>query len=623
MKEWIVTNGLGGYASLSVNHTNTRKYHGLLVASLHPPTQRWVFVSNVYDKIIIDDKEIKIHNIKPIFTYDVLPTFTYDVDNTIIEKTILMEHEKNTTVIKYNITTKKPIIMIHQPVINSRHIYDVTGQRYLDFNHEVFDKGVYVKPANVNKSLKIICKNFNFTPKFYWEEFFYEKDRERNESWIDNNINIGDFSHRISSNSEYYLVFTIEDEINDNLSTIKSNEILRKKNLLKSSNLPEKFDKLVLSADNFIVNKGNSKSIIAGYHWFGDWGRDALISLPGLTLVTKRFDDAKEILYGLSSYCEKGLIPNAFMERDSEAVYNTVDASLWFIDRVFQYLKYTNDQQFLKQMWGTLESIIYSYKRGTDFDIHMDNDFLISHGPGLTWMDIKIDDFYPTPRNSKAVEIQALWYNALKIMGILAEKIGKENYYDDLSEKVKNSFNSQYDQQYDVIDTQDLSFRPNQIFLISLDFTMIKQALQEKIIEDVHKKLYTVFGLRTLSQDHPNYKGSYIGNYNKDTAYHNGMIWPWLLGHYIKAYLKIKKQGDMWREFSHRKFIQPLLDIFGNNWDGSIHEIYDGDPAHAPRGCISQAWSVAEILRAWIEDIENIRPPYEDKYLKKTNKIFL
>ena len=226
-------------------------------------------------------------------------------------------------------------------------------------------------------------------------------------------------------------------------------------------------------------------------------------------------------------------------------------------------------------------------------------------------MDVKIGDYYPTPRNNKAVEIQALWYNALCIMSGFSQLLGKTDTYLDLSEKVKNSFNKRFDRQYDVIDTKDLSFRPNQIFLVSLDFSMIDKSSQKKIVEDVREKLVTVFGVRTLSPDSQGYKGCYFGDYDKDMAYHNGMVWPWLLGPFIKAFIKTKPKGPIWREFAYKNFLEPMLDVFGENWDGNIHEIFDGDSIFFPRGCITQAWSVSEILRCWVEDIENIRPEYE------------
>jgi len=616
MREWIVTNGLGGYASLTYQNTNTRKYHGLLIASLNPPTERWVFISNIYDKIRINNKKYSLIDFKPVFNFSFFPSFTYYIEDIKIEKTILMEYEKNTTILKYKVSTKKPVTIIHQPIVNSRHFYDVNSQRYLSFTQEKTTNDVILlKPSNIDKQLKIILKNTIFQPEFYWETLYYNKDRERNDSWVDNNIHIGDFYKTIkNTEEEYYLVLTIENENNIDPQTIYDKEIQRKKTLLKQASLPKKFEKLVLSTDNFIVKKGTGKSVIAGYHWFGDWGRDTLISLPGLTLVTQRFNDAKQILQNFGKYCKNGLIPNAFMDRDSKPIYNTVDASLWYIDRVFQYLKYTNDQHFLTHIWGTLESIIQGYKNGTYYNIYMDEDYLISHDPGLTWMDVKIGDNYVTPRSKKAVEIQALWYNALRIMSTFTKILKKNNPYLDLSEKVKENFNKKFDQIYDVIDTKDTSVRPNQIFLASLDHVMIDEKLQNKIVKTVQDKLLTLFGLRTLSPDDPRYKGSYLGNYNKDEAYHNGTVWPWLMGPFIKAFVKTKKHHPAWREYAYHNFIKPMLETFNTQWDGSIHEIFDGDPIFTPRGCITQAWSVAEILRAWVEDIENIKPQHEEFY---------
>ena len=525
-----------------------------------------------------------------------------------------MEHGKNTTMIKYKISTDKPVTLIHGPFINSRHFYDVNKQRYLSFHQNIFDNGISIKPVNIDKTLKIVLKDSIFEQKNYWEELYYEQDRERNESWIDNNIHIGYFKKTIEKSSDYFLILTVEEDINIDPLKVYYSEVERRKNLLEKANLPNKFDKLVLSSDNFIVHKGHGKSVIAGYHWFGDWGRDTLIALPGLTLVTKRFADAKNILLSLGNYCKNGLIPNVFMDRDSNPVYNTVDASLWFIDRVFQYLKYTNDHRFLQEIWETIQTIIHFYINGTDFDIYMDDDYLISHGPGLTWMDVNVDGHYVTPRSKKAVEIQALWYNALRIMSILANLLNENDEYFSLSENLKNSFNSQYDRQYDIIDTRDLSFRPNQIFLVSLDFTMIDDKLMKKIVNDTQKKLFTVFGLRTLSRDDSRYKGNYIGDYNKDIAYHNGMVWPWLLGSFIRAFIKVKDFTPESRKIAYKNFLNPMLNVFGSQWDGSIYEIFDGDPIYTPQGCISQAWSVAEILRCWVEDIENIKPNFEKIY---------
>jgi predicted glycogen debranching enzyme len=419
----------------------------------------------------------------------------------------------------------------------------------------------------------------------------------------------------LKKSAEYYLSFTIENEYIDDPSHIYQREMQRKQHLLSQAMLPRACDKLVLAADSFVVRKGSGKSIIAGYHWFSDWGRDTLIALPGITLVTKRFDDARQILESFSKYCKSGLIPNVFAERDSQPIYNTVDASLWYIDRVYQYLKYTNDTDCVKNLWPTMHSIIERYKHGTDYRIHMDSDYLISHGEGLTWMDVKIGDYYITPRAKKAVEIQALWYNALRIMSTCSTLLGKDDEYRELAENVKNSFRHQYDHIYDVIDTKDLAMRPNQVFLVSLDFPMIDGHKQEQIVTDLQKHLVTLFGLRTLSPHDSRYKGTYLGNHNRDLAYHNGTVWPWLMGPFIKAFVKIKNHEPAQRQYAFQNFIQPMIDVYGSSWDGSIHEIFDGDPPYAPQGCITQAWSVAEILRAWVEDVENITPKYATQLL--------
>ena len=615
MREWIVTNGLGSYASLTHAGETTSKFHGLLVASLEPPEKRWMFVSNVLDRIQIKDNVYFLKDQKSKFVFDFFPSLIYDIDGVCLKKTFFMEHGKNTSIIKYAVDTPTSLVLSHIPIVNSRHFYDMTSPGSASFSQNVVDQGVIVTPSNSNKTLKILLRNSCYLPDGYWEEFFYRKDKERNDSWRDHNFHVGEFQVPLKGSAEYYLVLTIEEELQDNPAYIYDREIQRKQQLLAQAMLPRACNKLVLAADTFVVKKGSGKSIVAGYHWFSDWGRDTLIALPGITLVTKRFDDARHVLEGFSKYCRNGLIPNVFSERDSQPAYNTVDASLWFVDRVYQYLKYTNDVKLVEGLWPVLQSIIEQYTNGTDFGIHMDNDFLISHGEGLTWMDVKIGEYYVTPRSKKAVEIQALWYNALRIMSTLSSLMGKSNHYSELAENVKQSFRNQYDKVYDVIDTKDLSMRPNQIFLVSLDFSMIEKQMQEWIVSEVQKALVTLFGLRTLSPQDPQYKGTYLGGHHRDFAYHNGTVWPWLMGPFIKAYVKVHQYDPAQRRFAYQNFIQPMLDVYGDSWDGSIYEIFDGDPPYAPQGCITQAWSVAEILRAWVEDIENITPRYESLLL--------
>jgi predicted glycogen debranching enzyme len=562
MREWLVTNGLGGYASLPVTNGNTRKFHGLLVASLEPPTKRWVFVSNISEKLHKDDTVIDLLG-KGNFIFDLFPTFNYKFDGVHIKKTVLMPHEQNTTIIKYNVKTNKPVSLSFTPFVNSRHFYDVTTQGSLSFERHPLKHGISIRPNNIDRDLKIVLEKAHFEPNGSWTELQYAKDHERNDSWIDHAFNIGTFYKEIKNTSDFYLTFSIENNQHLDPPFTHLDEKKRKKQLLKHANLPHELDKLVLSTDNFIVKKDTDRSIIAGYHWFGVWGRDTLVALPGLTLVTRRYDLARELLLGLKTYCRYGLIPNAVMDRDSVAVYNTVDASLWYIDRVFQYLKYTDDVAILKKLWSTLQAIVKGYQEGTEYGIHMDNDHLISHGPGLTWMDVKIGDYYPTPRAPKAVEIQALWYNALRIMGILADLMGKKDSYTDLACSVKESFRGQFHHRYDELDRQDTSCRPNQIFLVSLDFSMIPKNQQKTIVHDVRDKLVTVFGLRTLSPDDHRYMGRYLGDYNRDITYHNGIVWPWLLGPFVKAFVKVYNYNQKWREHAYQQFLQPMIHVLG------------------------------------------------------------
>ena len=615
MREWLVTNGLGGYASLTSSNDNTRKFHGLLIPSLQPPAKRWLFVNNIFESITIDNQHYDLRGLGN-FNFNLFPVTNYHVNGVEIKKTVLMQHEKNTTILQYQIKTKKPISLKLTPIINSRHFYDVTEKNSINFKQNQQKNGVIIKPNNVDKQLKIIIEKSQYEHNKSWMQLQYKKDEQRRDSWIEHAYKTGDFYVNVQNNCIFYVILTIEDEQDFNAETIFNEEIKRKKQLLKKANLPNIFDKMVLGANDYIVQTQHGKSIIAGYHWFGVWGRDTLIALPGLTLITQRYDLAKEILFSMKAYQKNGLIPNAVMDRDSVPVYNTVDASLWYIDRVYQYMRYTDDHEFLGEIWDTLNAVINGYKKGTDYEIHMDEDYLISHGPGLTWMDVKLGDYYPTPRSKKAVEIQALWYNALQIMSTLADNSGRENVYSELAANIKESFTNQYTDYYDVIDNQDTAFRLNQIFLASLDFTMIDTKQQQTIIKNVEKKLVTPFGLRTLSQDNENYKGYYIGDYDRDLTYHNGIVWPWPLGSFIKAFVKVHNYQQKWRNYAFITFLKPMLDVYGDKWDGHIHEIFDGEPPYAPRGCIAQAWSVAEILRSWVEDIKGIPPKFE--YVKIT-----
>ncbi len=388
---------------------------------------------------------------------------------------------------------------------------------------------------------------------------------------------------------------------------------------------------MILAADSFIVNRESikAKSVIAGYHWFEDWGRDSLIALPGLTLATGRFEDAKKILLTFKHYCCRGIIPNHFPDHAGEnPAYNTVDATGWYFNAVLQYLKYTGDIDFVRrQMWSFLKSIVKHHCEGTLYNIRLDDDGLIAHGPQLTWMDAMINQEAVTPRDEKAVEVQALWYNALKIMGLLATRFNQKEQaeeYSAMAEKAKESFvkkfwNPQAGWLFDVVKDkqQDASLRPNQIIAAALDFSMLDKAKEEKIVDIVWKKLFATYGLKTLSEEDSRYIGKYLGGWNhRHNAYHNGTVWAWLLGPFTTAFLKVKNYEERWRVFARETFLQPLFqkETFQAGL-GTISEIFDGDSPYTSRGGIAQAWSVAEPLRAFVEDVMLKRPPYEQNIL--------
>jgi len=615
MREWIVTNGLGGYASLTHRHTTTRKFHGLLVASLKPPTNRWVFVSNVYDYLVSGDRTHFLQETAPVFSFNRLPILTYTIGDVVVRKTFCMEHGSNTTIVKYDIATRHPCLLSHQPLVTSRHFYDCLTPGSFTLQQKLTNGQVECTTTQTDRTLKLKVDGASYTARESWEELQYAKDRERQDAWVDTVLRLGSFEKRVAAPTSYFLSMTVEHEIPDDPGAILDQELLRMDELVTQTGLPRSYDPLVIATDQFLAQKGDGTSLVAGYHWFSDWGRDTLIALPGVTLVTKRYREARELLLGLAEYSKNGLIPNVFMDRDAASAYNTVDASLWFIDRVFQYLKYTNDQDFLFLVWPRLEGIIRHYIQGTEYGIHMDSDFLISHGPGLTWMDVKMGEYYPTPRDHKAVEIQALWYNALRIMGVFASVLGRKDTFSGLAGRVHDSFHRQYDQQYDVIDRRDISRRPNKIFLVSLDFPLADEPLQEEIVDDVQEHLLSLFGLQTLANDDPQYKGSLIGPYNKDLAYHNGIVWPWLLGPFITAFVKVQDFDPAMRRYARETFIEPMREVFGSEWDGTVPELFDPEPPYAPQGCITQAWSVAEILRALVEDIEGKAPEFKELFL--------
>ncbi|MEJ2240752.1 MAG: amylo-alpha-1,6-glucosidase [Candidatus Bathyarchaeota archaeon] len=649
-KEWIVTNGLGGYASSTVLGLNTRKYHGLLIAAF--------LGANEFRDIIFPEgyKFLTEFSISPI------PMFKYSIDDLVLTKTIFMPYKKNSVVVIYeaeNFSENKVSIKI-SPLINSRHIYDVTENANLSWNfvQKRFKEGIIIEPSDSISSLILSSgKRDNFTDERWWvENVFFRLDASRSESSTDDYFRPGFFNFFVDpkEKKKFFIIATAgknEQEAKNFFLSFDRNiaviDQLYQKELKRRTILIEKFQEtninlkidnwlkwMIQATDSFIVNRASTgkKSVIAGYSWFDDWGRDALISLPGLTLVTGKFEEAKEILLTFGHYCKKGIIPNRFSDKGGDIpLYNTVDATLWFFNAILQYLKYTGDFDFIKKkLWTTLTNIIDNHIDGTIFGIHMDKDGLITHGPQLTWMDAVTIDGFVTPRSGKAVEIQALWYNSLITMQLLAKRFNKkenEELYYNLSQKVKENFianfwSSKIGYLYDTISEtgSDSSLRPNQILAISLDFSMIDTLKSEKIVETVKNNLWGRYGLKTLPNSDSRYVGRYLGDWkHRDSAYHNGTVWAWLLGPFVEAFLKMKNHEESWRKFAFEKFLFPLFseELYKAGL-GTISEIFDGDEPHSSRGCISQAWSVAEPLRVYLEDIKLRKPRFEQEVLKNS-----
>jgi predicted glycogen debranching enzyme len=675
--EWLVTNGLGGYASSTILGMNTRKYHGLLVAAFNPPVDRHVLLSRLDEQIRLGSSSFKfgmsettsgLHPSDAIapsdFSLDPLPSCTYDVGNGgfRLKKTVFMPHEMNASIIMYEVANNlgETAQVSVSPWINCRGFHFVTDKEQLKWDIEQDGSGRLVTAKSSSNSVTLAL--FSTEAQFEvgageWSEDFYVAEAERGESSVDHNLKLGSLKLGFEPNETRQLSIvavagkdaaeaeSILSNICKGSDTIKSlyeSELKRRLALLQSfSKVHSDLDVsdwlkwLIISADSFIVKRESTrkKSVIAGYHWFSDWGRDTLISLPGLTLVLGRFEDARSIMQTFNSYCHEGLIPNVFPDNPQQTpAYNTVDATLWFVNAALQYLKYTNDFRFVNEtLWPTLQSIIDHHLRGTMFGIHVDSDGLLAHGSQLTWMDAAPEGKPMTPREGKAVEIQALWYNALRIMQLLANRFNQDDraeQYSTLAEKARKSFlskfwHSQKSCLLDVISNagSDDSLRPNQIFAASLDFTMLDKVKAELVVESVWKQLLTPFGFRTLSNKDSRYIGKYAGNrWQRDSAYHNGTVWPWLLGPFITAFLKLRGHDSHRRAKAFEDFLQPLFTVgLHQACLGSVSEVFDGDAPHEANGCISQAWSVAETLRAYVEDVLMRRPPHERRIMESVH----
>ena len=644
---WMIGNGIGGYANHTVSGGGAMCFHGYLIASLNPPVNRQLVFTRTQEIIDVQGREYDLTSQQYIgvskdgqkylekFTFDSVPEYTYRVEDIYLKKTIAVEYGHNTAVVCYEIENGSEACKLRVvPLFNYRGYADVSEKGDLNFKTIVNDKELSLIPEK-NKDITIdfytsdgvyydrgLIPTSMATPNYLIEEnHFYMIDHRTGFLGVDNHYTPYEVQLELEpyEKKKFYVKCTIE-KLNDKSGF----EIVREykeraEGLVKKANLNDPLaDNLVKAVDHFIVNRESTglKTILAGFPWFTDWGRDTMIAFEGLTLVTKRFDDAREILESFAKYIKNGLVPNVFPDANTEPMYNTVDASLWYFQATYKYLKYTGgkeDYEFVKEkIYPKLKEIFKAYSTKTDFSIGMDEDGLIFAGDGLdqvTWMDVRVGDLVVTPRHGKPVEINALWYNALKIMEKLSEYYGEDyEVYRKLSVKVKESFERKFWNEktqclYDVVDENDDKIRPNQIWAVSLPFSILDKEKEKKIVNTVYKHLYSTYGLRSLSFMDKDFKKQYIGKLiDRDKAYHMGTTWAFLIGGFITAYCKVNNYSK--EAISRAK---KMCDVFQDTMrDGCINgiaEIFDGETPITGRGCYTQAWSVAEVLRAYANDV--------------------
>ena len=664
-KEWLITNGLGSYASSTVPGINTRKYHGLLVAALHPPGDRTVCLAKLDEDVLVGNEVFRLgsnefhdmiypegYRLIEQFSLAPFPTYTYDVGSVQVSKTVFLPKDKNAVAVTYKLSNNAAAsakVRLY-PMLTCRHFHTVIDRNRLPINFSLKSSSKEFTATFVRPQATITCHSTEgeFREEVNWVERLHFRDEAmRGEADTDDCFQPGYFEVQVPAGKDKAFAVTAavseaEEEAREILDAVGNTaeevnalltrELFQRETLLGNFYhdhpgvpMSDWLNWILLAVDSFIVeNAAGRKAVIAGYFWFEPWGRDTFISLPGLMLVTGRYGEAKDILQNFIGYCKGGLIPNFVTDKTGEPVYNTVDGTLWYVNAVLQYLKYTGDYTFVRgELWENMQAIVENHQKGTLFGIHLDSDGLLMHGPRLTWMDAVIEGDMITPRAGKAVEIQALWYNTLKTMELLATKFGEDDLaerYADMATQTRKSFNEKFWNPqmgclFDVLGAggADASLRPNQIFAVSLDYTMLDPKKSAKVVDVVNRELVTPYGLRTLSLDDPKFVGKYAGDRrSRDTAYHNGTIWPWLLGPYVTAYLKVNDYTQKAREQTMKNLLLPLFTVgIHQGGLGTISEIYDCDPPNAPQGCIAQAWSVAEPLRAYVEDVLMVKPKNE------------
>jgi predicted glycogen debranching enzyme len=639
--EWLETNGLGGFACGAIAGANTRRYHGLLTAALNPPGGRMLLLSKLEETLVLGGRRIDLSTneyngvIHPEgyllladFRLDPFPTWTFQAGAIRLEKTVFMPQGSNAIQIEYRLLDS-PVGMKAalelRPLIAFRDYHSTTHENTaLNPAVQSATNCASVQPYSSLPRLYFAHDADQLQDQGYWyKNFFYRVEQERGLDSEEDLFNPFVLTWKLSRERGANVIASTEQKDIKQAATIRRAEEERRHRLAAASPVDDPFvQALTVAADQFLVRRDQDWTIIAGYPWFTDWGRDTMISLPGLTLFTGRADIAKSILRNFARHTDMGMLPNRFLESGAGADFNSMDATLWFFEAVRSYATATGEYDFIRgEIYAVLNQIIEFHIQGTRYNIKMSDDGLLNggvEGVQLTWMDAKIGDWVVTPRSGKSVEIQALWYNALRIMEEFAARFGeadRQKKYSGLAAQASETFNRVFWNPdagclFDVIDAgkHDASIRPNQIFAVSLHHSMLPLERSRAVVETVQRELLTPVGLRTLSPADSQYRARYEGDQrSRDSAYHQGTVWPWLLGPFISAYVRVHGGTAQSREKA-REMLHGIEQHLTEAGLGQISEIFDADPPHHPRGCFAQAWSVAEVLRVLCEDIYQIRP---------------
>ena len=629
-REWLETNGLGGWASSTVSGAHTRRYHGLLVVATCPPVGRVVLLSRLDETLVLPTRRVELScSIFPgvihprgdqwlaAFAFEPVPTWTYAGDGWVLRKRLALLAGEHSLVVAYELVeASEPLWLELRPFFAGRdyhHLMQANDQvaSTADWAEDTLVYRPYREQPTANILAPGAC--WEAAPDWYYN-FQYPREEERGLDHSEDLFTPGYLRLQLVPGATVGVVAATELSTCRDPLKLLADEIDRRQQV--EVRAPWAADPLLRSlaraADQFLVRRGDGlHTIVAGYHWFTDWGRDTMIALPGLCLVTGRFAEARDIFAAFAEHVSEGMIPNRFPDAGEEPEYHAVDATLWFFVALYKYLQYTEDYEFARELWPTLEDIAAWHERGTRYQIRVDADGLLAAGePGvqLTWMDAKIGDWVVTPRMGKPVEVNALWYNALKILQHLAETFGQRADYGQRAAEVGTSFERLFwceERGYlcDVVAPEgpDWAIRPNQIFALSLPFPLVEGERARRILSVIDEHLLTPRGLRSLSPSDPAYCAQYVGGpWERDSAYHQGTVWGWLIGPYITALCRC--HGRVGRQRG-----RALLDGFAAHLNeaglGTVSEIFDAEPPFAPRGCIAQAWSVAELLRAGVEDV--------------------